>query len=197
LQFIVNTLLAWGPWGVFVLSVIDSAGIPIPGGVDALVVFLGAMHGRAAYWSAGVAVAGSVIGNLILFLLARKGGEVYLDKRCLSPRAKRFREWFRHYGMLTVFIPALLPIPLPLKIFVLSAGALGIRPITFLVVVLAARIPRYFGLAFLGIQLGTYSLAFLRQHKLELTAGAVVLFLMLFLAVKVKDRMRAAEPDLG
>jgi membrane protein DedA with SNARE-associated domain len=102
----------------------------------------------------------------------------------------RFRLWFHQYGLLTVFIPALLPIPLPVKVFVLSAGALGTRPSTFLMVVLAARIPRYFGLAWLGARLGEESLPWLYAHKWHLTAFAVALFAVLYLMVRFRANRR-------
>ena len=67
---------------------------------------------------------------------------------------RRFRAWFERYGLVTVFVPALLPIPMPLKLFVVSAGALqtGIRP--FLLVVVLARVLRFFSEAWLGVKLG-------------------------------------------
>ena len=63
-------------------------------------------------------------------------------------------EWFHRYGLLTVFIPALTPIvPLPLKVFVISAGALRAPFVKFLAVIVVARVIRYFGEVYLGIQL--------------------------------------------
>ncbi len=45
----------------------------------------------------------------------------------------------------TVFIPALLPIPLPLKIFVITAGVLRTPVRSFVAVIVAARAIRYYG----------------------------------------------------
>ena len=74
-------------------------------------------------------------------------------------------------------MPAFVPIiPLPLKIFIISAGALGESPLTFSIVLLAARIPRYLFLAWLGSRLGTDTLPFLRQHIWELVLLASALF---------------------
>lgn len=191
LHNILSTLLSWGPWGILFLSVLDSAGIPIPEGVDALIVLVANRDTRVGYLSAALATAGSLAGCVFLFYLGRKGGEAYLDRQMERKRwAKRFRRWFHHYGLLTVFIPALIPAPLPLKIFVLSAGALRIRLRDFVVVVLAARVPRYFAEAYLGARLGTKPLEFLRENVWVLLGIAVGLFLFLFLLVKLKDRYR-------
>jgi membrane protein DedA with SNARE-associated domain len=191
-----NVLLSWGPWGILLLAVADSAGIPIPEGVDALIVYLGMRDPRAGYLSAGLAVAGSVAGSLFLFYLGRKGGEAYLDARTQTGWPKRFCRWFHHYGEITILIPALIPAPLPLKIFVLSAGALGMNRVHFILVLLAARIPRYFGLAYLAAQLGTEPLVYLKKHMLQLLLLSIALFLFLIFLVKLKDwfRKRATQP---
>ncbi len=191
MKAIVDTLIAWGPLGVLILTLLDSAGVPLPAVLDAYVVFTSTAGWNAAFWTALMAVAGSTAGNMILFLIARKGGEAYLAKHCLSPAAQRFQRWFLHYGLLTVFIPALIPIPLPLKIFVISAGALGVSKRAFLATVLAARVPRYFGLAFLGVKAGESSFEWFKDNALLLTAGSVALFLALLFAIKMKDRASA------
>ena len=142
------SLVAWGPTGLFISAFLDGAGLPIPGGVDALVIFLATQIPQDTIWLAVVAVIGSVIGNFLLFLIARRGGQAFIEKRSASKRSKRFRRWFDRYGLSTVFVAALVPLPvMPLKIFVLSSGALGSKPIRFVLVFLAARIQRYVGLA--------------------------------------------------
>jgi len=69
--------------------------------------------------------------------------------------------------MLTVFIPAVTPVlPLPLKVFVVSAGALKTPFSKFLAVILLARVIRYFGEAYLGILLGE-----MRKRSWRATCG--------------------------
>lgn len=185
-----DALRALGPGGVLLLAVLDSAGIPVVGGVDALLVWVAITNPQAAYTAAGMAVFGSVIGSLILFFIARKGGEAYLERHTLSRNGARLKRWFLEYGMLTIFVPALVPIPMPLKIFVLSAGALGIRPLAFIVVLIIARIPRYFALAWLGLNLGSQTVPYLRSHIWQLVLSAVILFTGLYLLIKLLDRRR-------
>ncbi|MCC6362469.1 MAG: VTT domain-containing protein [Bryobacterales bacterium] len=185
---IVAVLTSWGPFGLFALAVFDSAGIPLPAAVDALVVATAAVNPASAYLDAAMAVLGSAIGSMVLFYIGRGGGQAYLDRVTAGPRAHRFREWFQTYGLITVFIPALLPIPMPLKVFVLSAGALGVKPLHYLLVVLAARIPRYFGLAYLGSQLGEHTMGWLKAHVWHLVIFAAVLAAVLALAVRIVFR---------
>ncbi|MCC6585715.1 MAG: TVP38/TMEM64 family protein [Bryobacterales bacterium] len=191
-----SSVAAWlktlGPAGVFLLAVLDSAGIPLPTGVDLMLILTAITNPRLGWQSAALAIFGSAIGCMILFFIARKGGRVYLERHAHSPRAMRFRRWFDRYGLLTVFIPVLVPIPLPVKVFVLSAGALGVRPRSFLLTVLAGRIPRYLGLAYLGMELGENSLPWLKAHTLHLTTIAVALFVGLYIAIRIKGARAVA-----
>jgi membrane protein YqaA with SNARE-associated domain len=162
----------------------------LPAGVDALVITLAAVNPALAITAAVFATAGSALGCLVLFYIARKGGERYLNAQTQGDKARRLRAWFQRYGLATVFVSALSPIPFPTKVFVLSAGALGVRPILFLLVVLAARIPRYFGLAYLGSQLGADSGSWLRAHGWHLAGGAAALFALLYLVIWFAGRSR-------
>lgn len=181
---IADLLTSWGPMGLFLLAAIDSAGVPLPAAADALVLATAALHPELAYAGAVAAIAGSLIGCLFLYFLGRRGGKAYLDRVTATGRAATFRQWFDVYGVITVFIPTLVPIPLPVKVAVLCAGALGVRPRTFLLVVLAARIPRYFGLAWLGLQLGHNAVPWVKSHVWHLTGFAVLLFVLLMLLAK-------------
>jgi membrane protein YqaA with SNARE-associated domain len=181
------TLAAWGPWGILLLTFIDSVGIPVSVGLDALVILLGVKAPQTALFGAALGVLGSTAGNLVLFLAARRSGRRYV-KRTEAPG--RVRAWFQRYGLLTVFIPALVPIPLPLKVFVISAGVLHVPVASFLSVVVAARAIRYFGEAYLGMQLGEDSANFLGRHAWELIGAAAALFIVLYLLLRLAERRR-------
>jgi undecaprenyl-diphosphatase len=189
-QFL-EMLKAWGPLGAFVVALIDGAGLPNPGGPDYLLLFLAWKQPQSALLSAALSLAGALVGSLILFTLARKGGRKYLDAKASGPRALRFRRWFDRYGLVTVFIPALVPvIPLPMKVFVLSAGALGVSPLAFLLTMAAGKTPRFLGLAYLGKSLGEHSTDWLKQHRWQFALGALGLMIFLVLLVQLSDRFR-------
>ena len=83
------SLASWGPTGLFLAAMLDGAGVPVPSGVDVLIVFLTTQLPQQVYWLAAVAVLGSVAGNLFLFALAHRGGQMFLAKRTKSKRSHR------------------------------------------------------------------------------------------------------------
>ena len=185
-------LVSYGPLGILLLAFIDSAGIPVASGMDALVILVAVKSPSHAYFAASMGVLGSLIGNLVLFMAARKGARRFVrDVPHHGPR--RFRDWFDRYGLLTVFIPAAMPIPLPLKIFVISAAVTRTPLHSFLAVIVLGRAIRYFGEAYLGVALGRDSLPFLRAHTWPLIAGAVALFAVLYGAVMLNERRRRLQ----
>ena len=171
------------------LAMVESAGIPNPGGTDFLLLFITAAQPQNAVLTAALAVVGSLAGSMFFFEILRRGGERFLTKHTASGRGLRFRAWFLRYGMITVFIPAFLPIPiLPFKAFAACAGAMGVTRKRFLLVLFAARLPRYGGLAYLGAKLGENSGTWLRSHGWYLLALAVVLAAAMGLLVRRASR---------
>ena len=184
-----NILKELGPVGVLVLAMVESAGIPNPGGTDVLLLFITAARPEDAVLTAALAVVGSLAGSMFFFEVLHRGGEKFLTKHTASGRGQRFRAWFMRYGMITVFIPAFLPIPiLPFKVFAACAGAMGVTRKRFLLVLFAARLPRYAALAYLGSTLGEHSGTWLRDHGWYLLALGVVLAVALGLAVRRAGR---------
>jgi membrane protein YqaA with SNARE-associated domain len=157
--------------------------------VDLLLIAVAAANPASAYLAASLATVGSVLGCVILFWLARKGGERFLYRRAKQGKAQALTQWFQRYGLATVFVPALSPVPMPTKLFIICAGAFGVRLVPFVLVVLAARIPRYFGLAYLGSQFGVGSGAWVKTHAWYIAAVALALFVAAAVVVNVGGRL--------
>jgi membrane protein YqaA with SNARE-associated domain len=177
--------------GVFVLAVLDSSGVPMPAAMDFLLMFVAYKSPDRAYFTAAMATLGSLGGNLTLFLLARHGVRRFL-KAPVPGKPRKFSDWFDRYGLVTVFIPALLPIPLPLKVFVISAGVLRTPLAQFVAVILVARVIRYFGEAYLGIRLGLGAQDYLKHNAWTLAGVALGLALAMGLLLRLAERRRAA-----
>lgn len=187
-----GTLLSWGPHGLFLLAILDSTGLPIVGGVDALLVAISTNAPGQAYVAALLAVIGSLAGSLILFVIARKGGEVLLKKHISGRRGARLHIWFQRYGLITVFVPAISPLPLPMKVPVFCAGALEVRVTYFAAVVIAARTIRYFALAYLARHYGRSTFHFLTSHGIVVGAIALALAIAAAVGLRLYQRRQAA-----
>jgi membrane protein DedA with SNARE-associated domain len=194
-------LVAYGPVGVLLLALMDSLGLPLPAVLDLLLLDV-AVHsthtpGRA-YFTALLALVGSLAGNIALFQGARHGRRLFSRKEPAPGERRRFQEWFHRYGLLTVFVPAVVPfVPLPLKVFVISAGALHTHFRRFTAVVLLARVIRYFGMAWLALQLGADAHGFLVHNAWAMVGVALAVALATYGVIYWNDRRRqSADPSL-
>ena len=179
-----DILVAWGPLGLLILSTVESLGIPNPGGTDVALLLLAIGRPEDALLCAVLATAGSLIGTMVFFGVISKGGERYLARYTSSGRGERFRSWFLRYGLLTVFIPALLPIPfLPFKAFAACAGAMRVSRRKFFLVLLVGRLPRYGALAYLGAELGENSFGWLAGHLWDMAGVAAAVFIALYVLI--------------
>ena len=171
---------------------LDSVGVPMIGGVDILLITLSAENPKQAFLAAVCATIGSIVGSLCLFLIARKGGHVLLAKHTSHRSGLRLRNWFERYGLLTVFIPAVSPLPLPMKIPVFCAGALEVRTRSFMAVVVTARVIRYFTLAFLGQHYGSDTLQYLKHHWMSVLLIVLALCAVVIVILRIVNR---DQPD--
>lgn len=144
-----------GALGLFSVAVVDSSVIPLPlpGSTDLLLLWLVA-HSGDPWLLAPCAIAGSIIGGYTTWLVGRRGGEAALKHYVPARLLGRVVRWVEHHRILAVFIPALLPPPIPLLPFALASGALGVSRSRFLVVFGAARSLRYSFVAWLGVTYG-------------------------------------------
>ena len=191
-------LASFGPMGLLGLSFVECLGIPNPGGTDFALVAFAAARPQDAFLGAMLASLGSIVGSAVFFEITRKGGEAFLNRYTATARANKFRKWYRYYGLATVFISALVPIPiLPLKVFAACAGAMGVARSRFLTVLGLARIPRYLGLAYLGTRLGPESWPWVKSHVWQLSIFAGLLFAILFGGLRWFEQSRLGRVQLG
>jgi membrane protein YqaA with SNARE-associated domain len=144
-----------GVLGLFSVAVVDSSVIPLPlpGSTDILLLWLVAYNGNP-WLLAFCALAGSMLGGYTTWHIGRRGGEEalrhYVPARLLGPIVV----WVECHPVLAIFVPALLPPPIPLLPFALASGALGVSRRRFLGVFGAARSLRYSFIAWLSVTYG-------------------------------------------
>ncbi len=141
--------------GLFFVAVVDSSVIPLPlpGSTDLLLLWLVA-HSGNPWLLAPAAIAGALLGGYTTWDVGRKGGEAALRRHVPAKILKRIVAWVKLHPMLAVFLPAVLPPPIPLLPFALASGALGVSRTRFLTVYGTARTLRYSFIAWLGAAYG-------------------------------------------
>ncbi len=178
LDWVMGVAEALGGPGLALLAFLDSSFLSFPQVVDVLMMGLAAKYPERLVWYAALPMIGSVAGSYLLYFVARRGGEAFVRRRVGERHMNRAFGVFRRYGLLAVAVPAILPPPVPFKLFVLAAGASGMRTRDFLIATAIGRSVRYFGEALLAAWFGATALArlelFVEENK-ALSAAIVVL----------------------
>lgn len=184
-----DSLLALGIPGLFFLAFLDSAGVPLPGGVDVVVLLLAWRQPSRFVWIALAASTGSTLGCLVLYRIGRAGGD--RAARRLDPEK---REWVtrkvRENDVAAMVAAVLAPPPFPAKVFMLVAGIVGMSWTRFAGAIFVGRMIRFAGEAYLAVRLGDRAVETLRDHYPAIGA-ALALAVVLYLAVKwIRKRRR-------
>jgi membrane protein YqaA with SNARE-associated domain len=149
--------LAIGAWlerlgglGLILLGFADNSVVPLPGSMDALTVILSAHQKEWWPYYAAMATIGGVLGGYVTYGLGLKSGEAALEKKLPKKKAERIYKLFNKYGFWSLFVPALLPPPVPYSPFLMVAGALKYSKRNFFIAVGLGRAIRYSIVAWLG-----------------------------------------------
>jgi membrane protein YqaA with SNARE-associated domain len=196
----VRSFIAWlytaalglgGP-GLFAVAFLDSSFVPLPQINDVLVVLMVTQHKAWMPYYAAMATLGSILGCYVLYYMAEKGGEAFLQKRLKSRGPlDRALALYRRYGVVTLVVLALLPPPAPFKLFVLTAGAAGVRPLQFVLAIVLARGARYLTLGVLAIYYGDVAVELMRTRGGEVAlwlVGLIVVAAVVWLLVTRRRR---------
>jgi membrane protein YqaA with SNARE-associated domain len=185
------TVAAAGGLGLFLIAFLDSSVLTFPVINDLLLIELSVRNPARMPYYAAMATLGSVVGCLLLYFLARKGGEAMFRKHA-GPRAQHIHAWINRNGFISILVTALLPPPNPFKLFVIAAGALEMPLRPFVLGLLVARGFRFFGEGYLAVKYGDQAGHFLLTHKLEFAGITLSVILVLYLASRIAFRPRPA-----
>ena len=202
LDWIMGIAETFGGPGLFLLAFFDSSFLSFPEVVDVLMIGLVAKYPERVLWYATLPTLGSIAGAYVIYALARRGGEAFLRRRLHERHVDRALDAFRRYGLLTVAIPSILPPPMPFKIFMLAAGAAGMKPRDFLIAVSVGRTVRYFGEAILAAWYGEAALRKAETLVRDHTTGIIWTVLILVVALTAwvswaHRRRRRFDSDAG
>ena len=176
-----DSLLALGLPGVFLVALLDSAGIPLPGGVDLLIMLLAWQEPSLFLVTAATAATGSTLGCLVLYRLGRTGGSKAVSR--LDPDKRRWvADKVRDNDTAALAVAVLAPPPFPTKIFMLVAGLVGMPWSRFVLAVFVGRMVRYTAEAYLAVRLGDRAIETLERNYPVIGAclvGGIAIYLVL------------------
>jgi membrane protein YqaA with SNARE-associated domain len=184
-----------GP-GLFIIAFLDSSFVSLPQVNDLLVISMVIQQPHWMPYYAAMATLGSVAGCLVLYYLARKGGDAFIRRRVHGRTLDRATRLVRKYGVLTLLISAILPPPAPFKLFVLLAGVSDVRALPFAASIAVGRGLRYFGIGLLSVWYGQRAVAFLETHGAMVAVLVAVAAALGVAAWWLVRRYRRGEPAL-
>ena len=185
-----------GAPGLFLISFLDSSVLTFPIINDLLVINLSIQHPARMPLYAFMATLGSVLGCILLYFIARKGGETLFHRKA-GEHAHAIRHWVERNGFVGMLIAALLPPPTPFKFFVFAAGVFEVPLFSYTSAITIARLFRYFGIGYLAIRYGADAMPYLIHHKLQVTVFVISLVMVSYVLSRLLLRRRAPSGDVS
>src|SRR5687767_10203559 len=189
-QYIISVPVYIAIPAMVLIASLDSSLLSLPEINDYLVVARCYKYPSAVFYFPLVAALGSVSGCLLLYTIVRRGGQAVLRKRFKMHQIKRVERAYERFGFLAIGIPAILPPPLPFKIFVATAGTLEYPRWKFLLTVMLARSFRYFVEGILAVFFGKQVLLFMKDNGLVIVSVAASLALIALVVYIFVNRFR-------
>ncbi len=185
-QYVISMPVYIAAPAMVLIGALDSSLLSLPEINDYLVVGRCFKYPTSVFFFPLFAAAGSVLGCLMLYTIMRRGGQAVLRKRFRPESIERVERAYARFGILAIALPAILPPPLPFKIFVATAGALEYPRWKFLLTVMIARSFRYYVEGILAVFYGRRVLLFLRDNGLvvlSIAASVAVLIVLVYLLI--------------
>lgn len=190
-KIIVFATALGGP-GLLLISFLDSSVLTFPIINDLLLINLSIQQPSRMPLYAFLAAFGSVAGCLVLYFIARRGGEALFRKRA-GTRAGAIKNWVEKNGFGGMLVAALLPPPTPFKIIVFAAGVFEMPLFSYMSAIALARCIRYFGMGYLAVKFGHQAMPFIAQHKIGIAIGLVFFVAASYLASRMILRGNGKE----
>jgi membrane protein YqaA with SNARE-associated domain len=163
---------------MIVIGALDSSLLSLPEINDYLVVARCYSDPKSVFYFPLFAATGSVLGCLVLYTIMRRGGQAVMRRRFSAENIAKVERAYARFGFLALAVPALLPPPMPFKIFVATAGALEYPRWRFMLTVMIARSVRYIVEGTLAVFYGEQVLVFMRDNGLYILSGVGALLVV-------------------
>jgi len=186
-------LLSFGPFGLLAIAFLDSVLVPIPGGVDAMLLLLAASRPSWMLIYVAAAMIGSTAGCVGLYKISERAGHRALN-RFSEKKQKRVKDLIDRYDVLSVLVASVLPPPFPFKLFVVSAGVFRLNLVRFTIAIAVGRTFRYLLEGYLAAHYGEHAKEILAHYYPSIGIGVAVLIIVFFIAKNLLKRGSQPEP---
>jgi membrane protein YqaA with SNARE-associated domain len=186
-------LVSFGPFGLLAIAFLDSLFIPMPGGVDAVLLLLAASRPSWLLIYVAAATIGSTVGCVGLYKISERAGHRALN-RFSEKKQKRVKDLIDRYDVLSVLVASLLPPPFPFKLFVVSAGVFRLNLIRFTIAIAAGRTFRYLLEGYLAARYGEHAREILSRYYPAIGIGLALLIIIVFVGKNLLGRGATPEP---
>ncbi len=181
---------------MIVIGTLDSSLLSLPEINDYLVVARCYSDPKSVFYFPLFAAAGSVLGCLLLYTIMRRGGQAVMRRRFKAENIARVERAYARFGFLALAVPALLPPPMPFKIFVATAGALEFPRWRFVTTIMIARTLRYTVEGALAVFYGEQVIDFMRENGPYVLSALAALLVVAVAVYVVVKRVRAPRRSM-
>jgi membrane protein YqaA with SNARE-associated domain len=185
-------LASFGPFGLLTIAFLDSLMIPMPGGVDGVLMLLAASKPSWMLIYVAAAMIGSTAGSVGLYRISRRAGHRAL-RRFSESKQKRVKDLIDRYDVLSVLVASVMPPPFPLKVFIVSAGVFRLNLLRFTIAIGAGRTFRYLLEGYLAARYGEQAKELLARYYPSIGITLAVLIIVAFVAKNLMRRNAAAK----
>ena len=187
-------LVSFGPLGLLTIAFLDSLMIPMPGGVDAVLLLLAASRPSWMLIYVAAATIGSTAGCVGLYRISQRAGKRALS-RFSESKQKRVKDLIDRYDVISVLVASLLPPPFPFKLFVVSSGVFRLNLLRFTLAVAAGRTFRYLLEGYLAARYGEHAKELLARYYPAIGIALAVLIIIAFVAKSLMKQSAKTEPS--
>ena len=186
-------LVSFGPFGLLAIAFLDSVLIPIPGGVDAVLLLLAASRPSWMPIYVAAATIGSTVGCVGLYRLSQRAGKRALARFSQS-KQKRVKDLIDRYDVMSVLVASLLPPPFPFKLFVVSSGVFRLNLVRFTLAVAGGRLFRYLLEGYLAARYGDHAKELLAHYYPTIGIVLAALIVIFFVGRTLLKQAQKREP---
>ncbi len=146
------TLKPLGIWGLGGIAFVDSAILPLP--MDPMIIWYVEHEHRKFLLFCLMAAAAAALGSLIPYYAGRAGGELFLLKRINRDRYEKMRDRFERQEFMAIMVPAMMPPPMPIKLFEFAAGVFEMKPLPFLAAIFCGKFVQFLACGLITVMYG-------------------------------------------